>query len=75
MTATRSSPAAFDEVCRTDGAEVILTPFRSPQANAHAERFVRAVRAECLEWLLILGPGQLDRAQRVGTAGVPGTTR
>ena len=45
----------FDEVFRTDGGEVSLTPFRSPQANAHAERFVRTVRAECLNWLLILG--------------------
>jgi putative transposase len=55
----------FDEVFRTDGVEVILTPFRSPQANGHAERFVRTVRAECLDWLLILGPRQLDRALRV----------
>jgi putative transposase len=55
----------FDEVFRTDGVQVILTPFRSPQANAHAERFVRTVRAECLDWLLILGPRQLDRALRV----------
>jgi hypothetical protein len=58
-------PTGFDEVFRTDGVEVILTPFRSPQANAHAERFVRTVRAECLDWLLILGPRQLDRALRV----------
>jgi putative transposase len=29
--------AAFDEVLRTEGVDVILTPFRSPQANAHAE--------------------------------------
>jgi putative transposase len=39
----------FDEVFRTDGIEVILTPFRSPQANAHAERFVRTARTECLD--------------------------
>jgi putative transposase len=57
--------AAFDEVFRTEGAEVILTPFRSPQANAYAERFVRTARAECLDWLLILGPRQLDRVLRV----------
>src|SRR5215207_4594817 len=53
--------AAFDEVFRTDDVEVILTPFRSPQANAHAERFVRTARTECLDWLLILCPRQLDR--------------
>jgi hypothetical protein len=44
---------------------VILTPFRSPQANAHAERFVRTARTECLDGLLILGPRQLDRVLRV----------
>ncbi len=44
---------------------MILTPFRSPQANAYAERFVRTARAECLDWLLILGPRQLDRVLRV----------
>src|SRR6266511_2687480 len=57
--------AAFDEVFRTEGVEVILTPFRSPQANAYAERFVRTARAECLDWLLILGPRQLVRVLRV----------
>jgi putative transposase len=59
--------AGFDEVFRTEGVEVILTPFRSPQANAHAERFVRTARTECLDWLLILGPRQLDRILRVYT--------
>jgi transposase InsO family protein len=44
---------------------VIQTPFRSPQANAHAERFVRTARTECLDWLLILGRRQLDRILRV----------
>jgi putative transposase len=41
---------------------VIPTPFQAPQANAYAERFVRT---ECLDWLLILGPHQLDRVMRV----------
>ncbi len=57
--------AAFDEVFRSEGVRVILTPFRAPQANAHAERFVRTVRTECLDWLLIFGPRQLDRVLRV----------
>jgi putative transposase len=56
--------ASFDEVFRTDGVKVIQTPFRSPQANGHAERFVRTARTECLDWLLIL-LGQLERVLRV----------
>jgi putative transposase len=57
--------AGFDEVFRTEGVNVVQTPFRSPQANAHAERFVRTARTECLDWLLILGQRQLDRILRV----------
>jgi putative transposase len=57
--------AAFDEVFRSEGIRVILTPPRAPQANAYAERFVRTARTECLDWLLILGPRQLERVLRV----------
>ena len=56
--------AAFDEVFRTERIEVIRTPVRAPNANAHAERFVRTLRQECLDWLLILGRRHLERVLR-----------
>jgi transposase InsO family protein len=51
----------FDEVLRSEGVKIVKTPIRSPRANAVAERFVRTVRAECLDWLLILNRRQLKR--------------
>jgi putative transposase len=57
--------ASFDEVFRSEGVTPILTPYRTPQANAHAERFVRTARTECLDWMLILGARQLDQVLRV----------
>src|ERR1022692_1260875 len=55
---------SFDEVFRSEGIRVIRTPVRSPRANAYAERWVRTVRTECLDWLLILGHGHLERVLR-----------
>jgi putative transposase len=60
--------AAFDEVFRSEGIRVIHTPVRAPQANAYAERFVRTVRAECLDWLLIVGRRHLESVLRTYTA-------
>jgi transposase InsO family protein len=56
---------SFDGVFRSDGIQIIRTPFRAPQANAVAERFVRTVRSECLDWLLILNQQHLERVLRV----------
>jgi putative transposase len=58
----------FDEVFRSEGIKVIHTPIRAPQANAYAERFVRTVRAECLDWLLIIGRCHLETVLRIYTA-------
>ena len=41
---------------------VVRTPVQVPEANGIAERFVRSVRSECLDWLLILNAQQLERA-------------
>jgi putative transposase len=59
--------ASFDEVFRSEGIRVILTPVQAPQANAFAERFVRTVRTECLDWLLIIGRRHLEHVLRIYT--------
>jgi putative transposase len=56
---------AFDSVFRSEGTEVLMRPVQAPKANAYAERWVRTVRAECLDWLLILCRGHLERILRV----------
>jgi len=51
----------FDTVLRSEGIRVIRTPIQAPNANAHAERVIETIRAECLDWTLILGRRHLDR--------------
>ena len=45
----------LDRVFRCEGVKVVGTPFRAPRANAFAERWVRTVRTECLDWMLVFG--------------------
>jgi len=51
----------FDDVFCSEGGEVLLTPVRAPRANAYVERWVRTVRAECLDWLLLVRRGHLEQ--------------
>jgi putative transposase len=46
---------SYDEVFCSEGAKVIRTPVQALRANADAERWVATVRAECLDWMLVLG--------------------
>jgi putative transposase len=59
---------SFDEVFASNGIRSVKTPVRAPQANAIAERFVRTVRVECLDWLLIVNRRHLERVLRVFVA-------
>ncbi len=55
----------FDEVFLTEGFTVMKTPYRSPRANAFAERWIKTVRNECLDHLLILGWRHLGNVMRI----------
>src|SRR6266498_5617365 len=55
----------FDDVFRSEGAQVLVTPVQAPNANAFAERSVRTVRTECLDWLLVVSRGHLEQVLRI----------
>jgi len=55
----------FDAVLTTSHPKVVKTPFRAPDANAHAERWMCSVTGECLEHLILFGMSSLQRALRV----------
>ncbi len=51
---------SFDDVFCSEGGQVLRTPIQAPKANAYAERWVQTVRAECLDWTLVLGRRHLE---------------
>jgi transposase InsO family protein len=44
------------------GIAVVQTPIRAPNANAHAERFVRSIKTECLDRIVPIGERHFRRA-------------
>ena len=58
----RKWSAAVERFLATAGVRVIRTPFLAPNCNAHAERFVRSVREECLDRIIPFGERHLRRS-------------
>ena len=50
---------AFDALAEANGTKIIKLPARSPNLNAYAERWVRSVREECLDQIMVLSERHL----------------
>ena len=52
---------AVDDALASMSLRVLKTPVRTPQANAHCERFIGSARRECLDWIIPLNERHLQR--------------
>ena len=55
---------AFDQYLRDDGIEPVVLPPRSPNLNAHCERFIRSIKEEALGRMIFVGEASLRYAIR-----------
>jgi len=55
----------FDAVFEAQGVRAVRTPVHTPEAKGIAERFVRTVRSECLDWLLMRNARHLEHTLKV----------
>ena len=52
----------FKAALKCSGIELLVTAYQAPNMNAHAERFVRSIRSECLDRMIFVGRAPLERA-------------
>ena len=53
---------AFRNALEREGVEPVRCPPRAPTCNAYAERFVRSIKEECLDRMILLGERSLRHA-------------
>ena len=53
---------AFQRLLTDAGIRVVQTPCRAPNCNAYAERFVRSIKEECLDRMVLFGEVRFRRA-------------
>jgi len=53
---------AFRRTLEREGVQMVQLPPRSPNLNAFAERFVRSIKAECLDRMMFFSASQLRHA-------------
>jgi hypothetical protein len=51
--------AAFEAILKERGVKCAKIPAQSPNCDPHAERFVRTIRSECLNHLVLFGERHL----------------
>ena len=52
----------FKAILGSSGVEILMTAYQAPNMNAHAERFVRSIRSECLDQMIFVGRASLEKA-------------
>ena len=52
----------FQEILAAGGVKCTPIPARSPNLNAHAERWIPSIKEECLAKLILFGENSLRRA-------------